>query len=99
MKGTVFQTGVDLKQAKETGLQIRIFFPFEISKMSLGRGKFIACVLVMAIQLIAKVPGLKSEVFAVGGAAGWTVPHKGMVNYTEWAAMLSSLNVGDTLCM
>ncbi|CAM6081516.1 unnamed protein product [Calypogeia fissa] len=57
----------------------------------------IPCILVIAIQLIATAPGLKGEVFAVGGAAGWTVPHKGMVNYTEWAAMLSSLNVGDTL--
>lgn len=66
--------------------------------MSSVTGIVIPCILLIAIQLIAKAPGLTGEVFAVGGVAGWTVPRKGMVNYTEWAAMLSSLNVGDTLC-
>ncbi|KAL3693328.1 hypothetical protein R1sor_006979 [Riccia sorocarpa] len=50
--------------------------------------------LVLVVGLVDKTRG---EVFAVGGAAGWRVPQAGKVNYTEWVAMLSTLNFGDTL--
>ncbi|OAE25320.1 hypothetical protein AXG93_4620s1340 [Marchantia polymorpha subsp. ruderalis] len=58
-------------------------------------------VLALSNFLLVMVAGLvdnkRGEVFAVGGAAGWRVPQSGKVNYTEWASMLSTLNVGDTL--